>query len=1170
MKEIWILLKLLEQKKRKILWVMKLSVFFVLFFSLSVSATVSAQQEKVNLHLENVSLKTFFHEIQKQTGLYFVYNEEICRDFGKVSVNVKDEMVLNVLENVFSDKAYSYHFEEKIIVVKAKTLATPQQQMKKVKGRVTDSKGNPIVGATILICGTTLGAAADKDGKFVVLSNKAEGKLALSAVGFEAKIVEYKEGDELNIVLKEEVNQLNEVSVIAYGERSKRDIVGAISSVKGKDLQDFPNASIETMLQGKMSGVNVSNLSGQPGGRGSLVTIRGFSSLNSTGANDGSPLYVIDGVPVQSSASTATGGINPLASLDPTSIESVDVLKDAASAALYGSRAANGVILITTKKGKLGRSVFNVSASHSFSWLPKTPLQIRGNGERRMYLALAKMQRYGRYDWQTDNVIMPGDYNDTWGWTPDDGSYDFLWNNGNVSTQGQRVPSIIQDSLNKFYNNNTNWWDYVFRTGQLTQANIQISGGNDNVRHLVSAGVYNEKGIMLNSSFMRVNLLTNLDLKLSPKLDAFTRINLAYTDQKAGDMAKMQGMTVDPKTESTLLPGKGTIAEKKVLESLNGIDGKNINYNVRLNIGFNYQIITGLKLSATAALDHYLTHIHKFTPDYLTYNKLTRSESQGIGMTMIQSENMLTYRFDISEKHNFELMAGLSYNWNQLESINGSAQGGPSNQIHYVGEAWPQQRPNEYGGIESLQMFGSNHECQTMLSYYGRIAYNYKKKYLTELTIRSDGSSVFGKDVRWGTFPSVALGWVFSEEAFMKKLWWLNFAKLRLSWGKSGQKFSEAYLAQGIMGVTNSFLGNSGLAPQMLANNKLTWEKSDQYDVGLELNMFNYRIQAKLDYYYKYSSALLMQTPTPGNFFLAKKMWNNASAISNQGIEIEVSGDIIKGDNWNWNLGFNISRNWNLFRKSYNDIDINDGESSKVLGRPVYGVYSYQDEGIVQNESEIPYYYDELGKKRPLSFRNSNYPLRVGGRKIKDQNMDGVIDEGDLYYVGSTIPAAFGGITSRLSWKGITLDVVMNYMIHRKMINIVKGAAFNFMAAPKVLMNDSNKMFYWQKPGDDAEYPSLEFADASYVGQFDGDIDSRVENVNFLRLKQLTLSYLIPDKCFKNKIKGLRVFMTGENLFLISNYSGVDPEMVNPYTGKDFGDQYPLNRKFTIGFNLNF
>lgn len=1127
-----------------------------------------SDSEVISVSFKDKTLHTVLDFISKHSRYLIDYRDEVRNYPEKVTVTFDGANVLKAVQELLDKTPFAYHVEGKKISVFR--LVENQSGLYRITGKVEDKKGEAVPYATVQLKGLPVGTAADSDGSFSFMSDKSEGELVVSAVGFESAVIEYHAEKEVNVVLSEAMNQLGEVSVIAYGQRTKRDIVGAISSVKGEDLQDFPNASIETMLQGKMAGVNVSNLSGQPGGGGSQVIIRGFSSLNTTGTNDGSPLYVIDGVPVQSSASVLTGGMNPLASLDPASIESVDVLKDAASASLYGSRAANGVILITTKRGKSGRSVFNAGASHSFSWLPKTPLQVVGNGERQMYLTLAKMQRYGRFDWTTDEVLMPDNHNDTWGWPSDDGSYDYLWNNGNIARQDRGVPAIIQDSLNQFYNNHTNWWDYVFRTGQVTQANLQVSGGNELVRHLVSAGVYNEKGIMLNSSFLRMSLLANLDLKLTPKLDAFTRIHLAYTDQKAGDMGKVQGLTVDPKIESTLLPGKGTVAEKKALESLNGIKAKNTDYNIRLNAGFNYQIMDGLKFSTAAAVDHYLTYIHKFTPDYLNYNKLTRSASQGIGMTMFQSENMLTYDFNVSDRHDFELMAGLSYSWEQLETVGGSAQGGPSNQIHYVGEAWPQARPDGYGGIDPLQMFNSNRECQTMLSYYGRIAYHYRQKYLAELAIRSDGSSVFGKDVRWGTFPSVALGWVFSGEAFMKNSWWLNFAKLRLSWGKSGQKFSEAYLAQGVMGVTNSFLGNTGLAPQILANNQLTWEKSDQYDAGLDLHMFNYRVQMKLDYYYKYSSALLMQTPVPGNFFLVQDMWNNASAISNQGIEIEVSADIIKSDAWNWNLGFNISRNWNLFRKSYNDMDINDKESSKILGRPIYGIYSYHDEGIVQQESEIPYYYNEQGKKYPLSFTNVNYPLRVGGRKIKDQNMDGIINEGDLYYAGSTIPMAFGGITSRLSWKGITLDLVMNYMIHRKMMNMLKGAAFSFRASPEVLMNDPGKVSFWQKAGDETEYPSLEFADVSYVGQFDGNIDSRIENVDFLRLKQLTLSYLIPDKYFKNKIKGLRVFLTGENLFLISNYSGIDPEMVNPYTGKDLGDQYPLNRKFTIGFNLNF
>lgn len=245
--------------------------------------------------------------------------------------------------------------------------------------------------------------------------------------------------------------------------------------------------------------------------------------------------------------------------------------------------------------------------------------------------------------------------------------------------------------------------------------------------------------------------------------------------------------------------------------------------------------------------------------------------------------------------------------------------------------------------------------------------------------------------------------------------------------------------------------------------------------------------------------------------------------------------------------------------------------SDKVLGRPVYGIYTYHDEGIVQNESQIPYYYNASGKLVPLSFNNSeNYQLRVGGRKIKDFNQDGTIDNNDKYYAGSTLPSAFGGISNRVSYKNWTLDMMMSYTIRRKMMNMVKNSAFNFTKTFGTIMADPSKVTFWQKPGDETDYPSLEFADQGYIGQFDGDIDSNIENVNYLRLKSITLSYEMPAKWFKNKIKGLSLYVTGQNLFLWTNYSGTDPEVVDPYTGKDTGQQYPLNRSVTFGFNLKF
>ena len=454
-----------------------------------------------------------------------------------------------------------------------------------------------------------------------------------------------------------------------------------------------------------------------------------------------------------------------------------------------------------------------------------------------------------------------------------------------------------------------------------------------------------------------------------------------------------------------------------------------------------------------------------------------------------------------------------------------------------------------------------------MMSYLSRVAYNYDRRYLLEASIRYDGSSVFGRDVRWASFPSVAAGWAFSQENFMRDIWYLSYGKFRASWGRSGQKFQEAYLAHGLMEESNNFMGESGLQPGEMANSHLTWEKSDQYDLGLDLEFLNSRLKVRADYYYKYSYDLLMQVPTPGNFFISRSTWTNASSVSNEGLELDITASLYRSKDFTWDLGFNISRNWNKFLSSYDGKDLND----KVLGRPMYGIYTYRDEGIVQNESQIPYYYNQEGKRVPLSFGSLSHPLRPGGRKIKDQNGDGIINSNDLYYAGSALPIAQGGITNTFTYKNFALTFLTTYTLGQRMMNMVKGGAFLFNKKFGVVMNDFTKAKFWKKEGDRADYPSLEFADDGYVGQFDGDIDSNIENVSYLRLKQLTLSYTLPAKITKAlRLTEGRIYFTGENLFLLTNYSGLDPEIVNPATGKDTGTMYPLNRKLTLGLNFKF
>ena len=435
------------------------------------------------------------------------YSDDVKNDTLLLTISFEDVDELSAVENLLAHSSFVYNIDGKVIDVFKMKNATQGQYT--IHGTVKDKDGLGVPFAIVQIKGTSKGVTADVDGNFSMPVEKEEGTITISSVGYDAKTLKYHTGKAMNVILTSSAVAMGEVTVVAYGKRNTREQVGAIASVKVEDLQKAPTASIENLLQGRMAGVDVTNLSGSPGGGGSRITIRGFSSLNQKGINDGSPLYVIDGIPVSSSAGDATGGINPLSGLDPSSIESVQVLKDAASASLYGSRAGNGVILITTKKGKSGRSEVSFNFSQSLSWLPSTPMQTLGKGERDIALLLAKNQRGAHYNYITDKLIYPDSYKDSYGWDADnDGAYDYLWRNGRVLDPDRRLPGIAQDSLNTFYNNRTNWWKYAFRVGRVTKGDLLLAGGTDNIRYMVNAGIYDETGIMISSNFRRFSLLS--------------------------------------------------------------------------------------------------------------------------------------------------------------------------------------------------------------------------------------------------------------------------------------------------------------------------------------------------------------------------------------------------------------------------------------------------------------------------------------------------------------------------------------------------------------------------------------------------------------------------------------------------------------------------------------
>ena len=1161
--------------KKSLLKIMRLLFILMAMTSMTISANSFSQQQRVTLDVKNVGAMELFKEIQKETNLYFVYNDADLISYNKISVSAKDENVDVLLKRVFPN--LEFLFEGNVIIVKPTIAKDDEKEVKKyvIKGKVVDEKNQPLPGVTVRLDSTTVGCATDARGMFTLALPVASGKLIFSFVGFRMETKAFKAGDELIVKMKEETSDLDEVTVIAYGERNKKELISSISSVKSKHLEEVPSASLENLLQGHMAGVEVNNVSGAPGGGGSRIAIRGYNTLMQEGINDGTPLYVVDGVPISSFTSPITG-TNTLAEIDPMTIESVEVLKDAASAAIYGSRASNGVILITTKQGKSGQATFQANASYSWSWFPETPVQIQGKGERDWWLWAAKNIRSGYTKYTPgagrDLPSMPNSYYDAY---VGGGSaiYDFFWGNGKVSTFLNRtVYRQIQDSLNPFYNNSSNWWKYAFRTGKILNANLQASGGTERVKYMVGAGWYNEKGINVGSDFSRMNLISNLNMIPRKDLTMDVRMALSYTDMSMGggglENKKIAYMTVNPKGTSTLLPSSGETYDL-IFKNINMVSEKKYDFNIRSSLRLQYKIIEGLDLSTSVSVDYSQSEGNNFTPSTLDgVNGLSITMGAKQSNMMLQNENLLHYKFSLRERHNFDWLFGFSYTRDSQNRMNGRAKGAPSDYIHYAVDGMPSIK--DLGGtLTAMQSFVSDYYEKIMVSYFGRVAYNFDQKYLMEFTLRRDGSSVFGKDVRWATFPSVALGWNFSDEAFMKNFWWLNHGKLRGSWGTSGQVFQKAYLAQGVIDVGNEFLGVTGMVPAQLANTNLTWEKSEQYDLGLDVDLFDYRLKLKADYYYKYTKSMLWQVSLPGTVYMHQRQWQNAIECSNQGVELEAQIDILRDTEIKWRARFNISHNDNRLEKTYSGQDVDE---KYVIGKSVYELRAFKTDGYVQNIDEVPVYWDQNGNKVLLGDGGVVNSIRPGMKKIVDLNGDGRITDDDLYFAGSTLPVVYGGISSEIKWKQFDLSVLFNYSLGRHIINAFNKGSLNFSETSLgAIFEDYRNVTFWEKEGDTPDYPIIDVAYKYYNGQYDARTDDNIETVNFLRLKQLTIGYNLPSDIAKRiHLQGVRVFFTGENLFLWHNYSGLDPENVDLLQGYDNSLTYPSARKVTIGLTVKF
>ena len=1057
-----------------------------------------------------------------------------------------------------------------------------------IKGKVYDEKGILMPGVTVLLDSTKIGVTTDMEGAFLLRLPQPKGNLVFSFIGYKTVKAAFEAGTPLIIHLKEDISKLDEVTVIAYGEQSRRNVIGAMSTVNADEIKDLPTPSLANLLQGRVAGMNVLNTTGAPGGGGIVTTIRGFNSLSVEASQRHSePLWVIDGVPMYSFTSPVTG-LNTLSEIDPKDIESVQVLKDAASASIYGSRAANGVILVTTKKGRLNQKArVSLNVSQSFIFSPSLPDLIGGNKERYIRMEALKNQQEAYYDFENNVYKYPSSYRESY---ENGAKYNYFWNAGDGTT----IP-LYQDSLNPFYNNSTNLFDYYFRTAKTTDANIQVSGGGESIAYNIGLGYYNETGVLRGTGFSRIKLLTNLFITPVEKMNMNLRFYLARTDrsrsssdQSAFNFSSGSDLEQIPSEllqTSTLYPGKGTAAFDEMIKRYEGNKERNESYRVRANYDISYEFIKGLTFKTSVAVDYSQQNLNLFKPSYLDEYNESYSSGQIERAMMLLNENLLTYKRSFSD-HNIDILLGHSVQVDEANSLQGYGKKAPSDLIHYV--SWFE---NVYDAEanRNLKDFYSDRKKSTMVGLFGRINYNYKLKYYASVTVRRDASSKFGKDVRWATFPSYAIGYTFSEEPFMD--WsrgWLDFGKIRASYGKSGKQFDQPYISHGLLTISSSFLNHPTVQPEWLEglmNDNLTWEETKQIDLGLDLDCFDHRLNITVDYYHRLTDKLLYNITLPGNYSGYQRQWQNAYAIVNSGIEFQVKWDIFRKKDFTWDVTLNIARNWNRLKKSTNGMDFQNLNGSEnfsnnlsIIGKALNGIYVYKDNGYYNSQSEVPSYYSN-GMKMILFGSNETQYYRPGDRVFMDVDGNGQINVlvpamDDRFYGGTTLPKASGGVTSNLTWKNFDLNLLLNFVISRHILNAGKAASVGTRLGMTIAETTTpifirpGKLTFWEKPGDNSNFPINRVEGGLF--NYATNLYSNVEDASFIKLKAITLGYTIPKNIFKSDRLGVRVFISAENVFTITNYTGPDPESVDLVTGYDNFGNYPLGRKITGGLTVNF
>lgn len=1115
-----------KRKLKKLILIMRLSALFLMFLSLNLSASVYSQNTKFTVDLNGKTVREVFQILEQQSEFRFFYNDDFSYIDNVVDMNVENENVEQILAKLFETSDITYKvFDNNLVVL---TLKQNLQQVT-VKGTVMDGTNNePLAGANIQVKGTTRGTTADLNGKYTVEASKGD-VLIFSFIGYLPEEVTVGDETQVDVTLLADVQSLEEVVVVGYGTQRRTEVTGAITSVSSEKLTAVPAATLDQALQGRAAGLTVI-ANGAPG-VAPTMRVRGISTVN-----DANPLYVVDGV-------IAT----TISNISPSDIESIEVLKDASTAAIYGSLGSNGVIMVTTKKGQAGKVQVNFEGYAGVQY----------SNER---YDLMNAEQYREY-----------------------------------ATSGAfATPTVYTNPAyaSRLSGAETDWQDAIYQKGPMQNYDLSLSGGNENARFRLSAGYLNQRGVVIKTGLERYNFRANSDYKVG-RLTIGENLSLSYSSQNPLSDNGGRSLLEHAIKMAPYLPIYNADNLGGFQGPTSSIDGQDAENPVRImelnsrkrntldiigNLYGELEIIKGLKFRTNLGLQDQRVTDNQFFPSYNDDN-LGGATHRAVDATIFKNRatyssflftNGFTYDVTLAEKHNFEVLALTEYSSIKATVLNASSHNTISDNVPELGS--------------TNVSLGSSTTDWYRISYVGRLNYNFEDKYLLSASIRTDASSRFGANNRWGTFKAASVGWNLAKESFMESIPAISNLKIRASWGEAGNDKTRDYSYSSTL-TSNMYYVIDGQAvqgttPSGPANPDLKWESTTMTNIGLDLGLFRNQFTMALEYYMNQSEDLLMQVPLPlsgGDFRDA--ISKNAGSMDTKGFELQLGYNDFEGA-FQWNAALNLGTFKNEVKSLGEGVNFisgfnfeNENLNRVEIGEPAFFFYGWEFDGIFQTPDEALSY---MG-----GSQNALNAATAGDFRIKDTNGDGVITGDDRTNIGNPFPKMTLGLDLNASYMGFDINVFISGVYGNKIYNT---NIYDLQGMPRLFNAGVEVLDRWNGEGTSNTIPRAGAVAANVQAS------SRfVEDGAYTKLKNITLGYTVPSSLLKNKISKLRVYVSAQNLICITDYSGLDPE-VGSYTtagtalgligtpatttqnyanGIDVGN-YPIPKSIVGGFQITF